>query len=78
MLFIILGLLASISGLGEAQGINVDEHQITVSSAEETEPSLGNDAVSDLVVYTMQVSLGMGKCTKNGNENCTTPMGGTW
>jgi hypothetical protein len=24
------------------------------------------------------VSLGMEKCTKNGNENCTTPMGGTW
>jgi hypothetical protein len=24
------------------------------------------------------LSMGMEKCTKNGNENCTTPMGATW
>jgi Lar family restriction alleviation protein len=34
------------------------------------------EAVFDLFLW--RVSLGMGKCTKNGNENCTTPMGGTW
>ena len=57
-LFLAIGLLASISGGTEAQVLNVEEHQITMSSsANETTPTLGNDGVSDLVVYTMRVFL---------------------
>jgi hypothetical protein len=51
---VLLGLLG---GAAEAQGFNVREHQITVSSADETTPTLGNDGISDLVVYTMRVVL---------------------
>ena len=56
-LFVAAVLLALLSGAAEAQALNVREHQITVSSANETTPTLGNDGTSDLVVYTMRVVL---------------------
>jgi hypothetical protein len=42
---------------GSAPVPNVREHQITVSSADETTPTLGNDGVSDFAVYTYRVVL---------------------
>jgi beta propeller repeat protein len=57
MLFVGAVLFALPSGAAGAQELNVKEHQITVSSANETTPTLGNDGISDLVVYTMRVVL---------------------
>ena len=57
MLFVGAVLLGLLNGAAEAQVLNVKESQITVSAANETTPTLGNDGVSDLVVYTMRVVL---------------------
>ncbi len=56
-LFVAAVLPGLLGGAAEAQGFNVREHQITVSAANETTPTLGNDGTSDLVVYTMRVML---------------------
>jgi beta propeller repeat protein len=49
--------LACALAAGAAYGdtLETNEFQITVSSANETTPTLGNDGTSDLVVYTMRV-----------------------
>ena len=57
MLFVGAVLLALQSRAAGAQVLNVKETQITVSSANETTPTLGNDGISDLVVYTLRVTL---------------------
>jgi len=43
-----------------ADTLNVTEHQVTSTSAYETTPTLGNDGVSDLVVFTSRELLGGG------------------
>jgi PKD repeat protein len=55
----ILVTLACALAAGAAYGdtLETNEFQITVSSANETTPTLGNDGTSDLVVYTMRVIL---------------------
>ncbi len=43
-----------------ADTLDVNEYQVTMSSAYETTPTLGNDGVSDLVVFTMRVRFADG------------------
>ncbi len=55
---ILLGLLLSNSAEGDE--LVVTEHQVTSSSLYETTPTLGNDGISDLVVYTSREMLETG------------------
>jgi beta propeller repeat protein len=45
------------AGAAFGDTLDTNEFQITMSSASETTPTLGNDGTSDLVVYTMRVFL---------------------
>ena len=66
---ILIGFIVTLANIGlgvvlpvvtttaQAEPLNLEEFQITMSPAYETMPTIGNDGVSDLVVYTMAIRL---------------------
>lgn len=49
-----------LAGPSAADTLETREYQVTMSSAYETTPTLGNDGISDLVVFTMRMRLSDG------------------
>lgn len=60
LLVLMIGLIVALpaaKAFCQESSLNLREYQLTMSSAYETSPTLGNDGVSDLVVYSVALRL---------------------